>query len=290
MVRTLVVALLVGHTTALAGSWGKEADADWGKSASGVVAAGKRLSVEDPIVVGDLALYPVIDRDAKGDPEVDVTTLGPAMATGLVSVHESANGIVGEVRMVNHGAEPVLVMAGDVVHGGMQDRVVQRTELIASGRAVRVPVHCVERGRWTDRFDGTFAYAGRVDPQLRGIVEHAGSQDATWNAVAAVNRARGVSESASWLAGRHLDPTVLAVAERELQAKFDDDKRVVGVVVARNGRFTGSEVYPHPDLFAQDSLQVLSSHLLAPSSVVQTASVVPSTTDAAAFLEDQLAE
>ena len=77
---------------------------------------------------------------------------------------------------------------------------------------------------------------------------------------------------------------MLAVAERELQAKFDDDKRVVGVVVARNGRFTGSEVYPHPDLFAQDSLQVLSSHLMAPS-VAQTASVVPSTTDAAAFVE-----
>lgn len=293
MVRTVCVALLFGHPAAFAGSWDKEADADWGKSpdpTSGGITAGKRLSVTDPIVVGDLALYPVIDREADGRLDVDVTTLGPAMSTGLVSVHESSNGIVGEVRMVNHGEEPVMVMAGDVVHGGMQDRVVQRSALIAAGRAIRIPVHCVERGRWTDRFDGTFAYAGRVDPQLRGVVNE-GSQDATWNAVAAGNRARGVSESASWLVGRDLDPGVLAAAERELRERFDDDKRVVGVVVARNGRFTGSDVYPHPDLFARDALQVLSSHLVAPvpTRAVAVASL-PSTMDAAAFLEDQLTE
>ena len=59
MVRTVCVALLFGHSTALAGTWGKSVDADWGKSAdasAGAMAAGKRLSVEDPIVVGDLAL------------------------------------------------------------------------------------------------------------------------------------------------------------------------------------------------------------------------------------------
>jgi hypothetical protein len=236
-------------------------------------------------------LYPVIDRDATGDGGLDVTTLGPAMATGLVSVHESQNGIVSELRMINHGDEPVLVMAGDVVHGGMQDRVVQQTELIAAGRASRVPVHCVERGRWTDRFDGSFAYAGRVDPQLRGVVLHAGSQDATWSAVAATNRARGVSESASWLAGRQLDGAVLASAERELRERFDDDKRMVGVVVAREGRFTGSEIYPHPELFAQDARQVLSSHLAAPSRTnARARAVLPSATDAAAFLEEQTAE
>jgi hypothetical protein len=209
------------------------------------------------------------------------------MRSGQVQVQESPSGSVSELALVNRGDEPVLVMAGDVVHGGMQDRVVQRTQLIAAGRAARLPVQCVEQGRWTDRFEGQFVYAGRVDPAIRAVVGE-GSQDATWSAVAEINRERGLSESASWLRGRSLDGQELASAQAALLDRLADDKRIVGVVVAQNGQFTGSEVYPHPDLFVKDHLQVLSSQLAArPTGGAGQPAIaaVPSTTDAAAFLE-----
>jgi hypothetical protein len=240
--------------------------------------------VQDPIVVGDVALYPVVDREAAGRPEIDVTTLGDAMAGGVVRVREPNSGDIDRLVFANQGEEPVLVMAGDVVHGGMQDRVVQQTLLVAAGTAVQVPVRCVERGRWTGG-DG-FVYAGRVDPTLRSVVR-TGSQEDTWAAVADQNRARGLNEAASWLAGRDLDPAQLASAERELAARFADDKRVVGVVVAKGGQFTGAEVYPHPALFAQDRLEVLSGQLAVDAPRVAT-DRVPSRLDAAAFLESEL--
>jgi hypothetical protein len=272
---------------AWAGEWGKESESSWGKGSA--VASGKRLSVDEPIVIGDLALYPVIDREADGQQEVDVTTLGPAMRSGQVRIHESLSGSVDELALVNRSDEPVLVMAGDVVHGGMQDRVVQRTLLVAGGTTVRLPVQCVEMGRWTDQYDGRFAYAGRVDPAIRAVVRE-GSQDATWSAVAEVNRERGLSESASWLQGRNLDQRELAAAQAALMERFEDDKRIVGVVVAQGGHFTGSEVYPHPDLFVKDHLQVLSGQLAARPDRAIAQGGVPSTTDAAAFLELALAD
>lgn len=291
MVRAayLALALTIG-TTAHAGEWGKGESDGWGKAGGAGAVAGKRLSVSDPVVVGDLALYPVIDREADGRPEVDAVPLAEAMATGRVQVRETENGTVSELVLVNRSEDPVLVMAGDVVRGGMQDRVIQRSALVAGGGVpVRLPVQCVERGRWTDRGSRTFAYAGRVDPMLRDIVATAASQDATWAAVAAANRARGVDGAASWLSGRDLDGASLVAAEQALRERFEDDKRVVGVVVARNGRFTTSEVYADPQLFARDRLQVLGAQLSAPTMVAH-ASEVPSADDAAAFLLAGLAD
>ncbi|MEQ1572282.1 MAG: DUF6569 family protein, partial [Myxococcota bacterium] len=252
----MVGAWLVG--VAAAGSWGKDVEPSWGSDG---VEDGKRLSVQDPIVLGDLALFPVIDREASGRAELDVTTLGDGMARGTAAVRESANGVVDTLVVVNRSPEPLLVMAGDVVHGGMQDRVFQDSLLVAGGASRAVPVRCVERGRWTAERPG-FVYAGRVDPALRAVVA-TGSQEQTWSAVAARNRATGAGDAASWLAGRDLDPRELAAAEQALAQRFADDKRVVGVVVARGGTFTGAEVYPHPALFAQDHLAVLSGQLAA---------------------------
>lgn len=271
---------------ALAGSWGKEAAPTWEK-AGHEVPVGKRLSVAAPVVVGDLAIYPVIDRDSTGRATSDSIPLSVAMATGQVTVAESPGGRVDTLVLVNHGDDPVLLQAGDVVDGGNQDRVLQHTALVAGGGRVAVPVHCVERGRWSAEGSLAFRYGGRVDPVLRDVVVRAGSQDATWAAVAAANRARGVNDAASWLAGRHLDAGALADAESELRRRFDDDKRVVGVVVARGGRFQGAEVYADPTLFAQDRLVVLGAHLSAPGAAVAGARV-PSVADAAAFLESEL--
>ena len=150
-------------------------------------------------------------------------------------------------------------------------------------------MHCVERGRWTDRHGGSFAYGGRADPLLRQVVQRASSQEATWAAVEAANRARGVAGHDSWLRGAAVDPGRVAALEAALRERFEDDKRVVGVVVARNGRFEASEVYGHPALFAQDRLNVLRSTLsAAPSPIVAATRGVPTANDAAAFLEDSL--
>lgn len=273
---------------AFASDWGKgPAGQGWEKAAADVP-VGKRLSVGAPVVVGDLAIYPVVDRDSTGRAESGAVPLSTAMATGQVQVFESSTGRVDTLVMVNHGEDPVLMQAGDVVDGGNQDRVIQRTALVAGGgRPVAIPVQCVERGRWSGEGSAGFRYAGRVDPVLRDVVARAGSQEATWAAVAAANRARGVNDAASWLAGRQLDAGALATAEAELRRRFEDDKRVVGVVVARGGRFQGAEVYSDPTLFARDRLAVLGSHL-ADRRPVNVVAAVPSVADAAAFLEGEL--
>ena len=293
MTRTLSVLLaLVLSSPAWAGSWGK-ADGAWGKesahasAATGEVAVGKHLAVGAPVVVGDLAVYPVLDREAAMRPELDAVPLADAMAHGAVEVRELHDGQVARVALVNHSDEPVFAMAGDVIDGGMQDRVITEPVLVAAGARVAVPVHCVEQGRWSGE-RRTFAYGGRIEPAIRDVVRRASSQDATWSAVARANTARGVAGSASWLAGAGVDAEGAQALESALRRRFEDDKRVVGVVVARGGAFEAPEVYAHPALFARDRGNVLQSHLIAaqrraPEAGVRVASA-PSVEDAAAYL------
>jgi len=68
---------------------------------------------------------------------------------GLISIEEvSAAGIVGELQVANRGNQPVLLVEGEVLVGMKQTRVLNVTILVPSQSVLRVPVSCVESGRW----------------------------------------------------------------------------------------------------------------------------------------------
>lgn len=294
MIRCLVCAALLCSTTAFAGAWGKTEGTAWGKSttedATAAMAVGKRLSVGSPLVVGDTAVYPIIDREARVQPEADYVPLEAAMATGQVEVLEVANGVVPRLQVINRGKDPVFAMVGDIVRGGRQDRVITRDVILPPDqRPVALNVQCIEQGRWDH--NGRFAYGGRVDTAFGEVIRRRRDQGATWAAIAQRNAAVGMPTDASWLASASSsDLQSIKELEASLKTRFQDDKRVVGVVVAHNGNFTRANVYPHPTLFAQDRFRLLDSHLRQQSPPAIARRPVPSTLDAAAFLEEFLAD
>jgi hypothetical protein len=253
------------------------------------MAVGKRLSVGSPIVVGNTAVYPIIDREARVQPEVDYVPLEAAMASGQIEVLEVNNGVVPRLQVINRGKDPVFAMVGDIVRGGRQDRVITRDVVLPPNeRPIALNVQCIEQGRWGH--NGHFAYGGRVDTAFGDVIRHHRNQDATWAAIAQRNAAAGIATDASWLASAtSSDVQSIRELEASLKSRFQDDKRVIGVVVAHNGNFTRANVYPHPALFAQDRFRLLDSHLRQPRPTV-TRRAIPSTTDAAAFLEEFLGD
>lgn len=80
-----------------------------------------------------------------------------------VSYNEGAS--VNELALVNKSGKKLLLLAGEVVVGGQQDRIVQEDRIIPPVSVpVALSVFCVEHGRWTAR---TTAYGG-VDGGGRG--------------------------------------------------------------------------------------------------------------------------
>ena len=102
--------------------------------------------------------------------------------------------------LVNNSKRPLILLAGEIVTGGKQDRVIGKDRIIpAESDPIDLGVFCVEPGRWTgssDRFgvgaDGREARAGadgspqcprQSDGRQRpaaGVVGGGENQDQPW--------------------------------------------------------------------------------------------------------------
>ena len=66
-----------------------------------------------------------------------------------LSVSELAGGpSVGELAVRNRSSGPVVLLEGDLVEGGWQNRMIATSVLLAGGASYDLPARCVEQGRW----------------------------------------------------------------------------------------------------------------------------------------------
>ena len=80
------------------------------------------------------------------------TVLDDAITGGVVEITEvSDQGSVPELRVVNRGQKPTLIVDGEELVGAKQNRVVNLTILVAAQSELTIPVSCVEAGRWRAR-------------------------------------------------------------------------------------------------------------------------------------------
>jgi len=86
-------------------------------------------------------------RSKNGGPEY--ITLREAIERGIFIVTEtSEGGSVPELMAANKGDVAVLMLDGEEVRGAKQNRILNTTILVGPRSAVKVPVSCVEHGRW----------------------------------------------------------------------------------------------------------------------------------------------
>src|SRR5690348_295838 len=107
----------------------------------------------EPLRAGALTLVPLLpggDGDAAGvDGEAEYLPLERALRDGLFQVTEQQQASVPELLATSTALAPVILIGGEQVVGGLQNRVLNTTMLVAAGTTLRVPVTCVEQGRWS---------------------------------------------------------------------------------------------------------------------------------------------
>jgi len=131
---------------------------------AGEVTPSSGYKVLDPIRHGNLTVFPVVT--GKSYATGDFLTLDEGLRSGEVVVTESGNvrGLIrGHVRpavlhdgaqvnrlvLINNSKRPLLLLAGEVVAGGKQDRVIGKDRIVpAESDPVDLSVFCVEPGRW----------------------------------------------------------------------------------------------------------------------------------------------
>jgi len=96
----------------------------------------------------NLHMIPLLARDPGGArPKAGYTVLDDGLASGLVEVTEvSEGGSVPELRVVNRGLEPLLIVDGEELVGAKQNRVVNLTIMVAAQSELTIPCRVSRSG------------------------------------------------------------------------------------------------------------------------------------------------
>jgi hypothetical protein len=176
---------------------------------------------------------------------------------------------VNRLVLSNNGNRPLLLLAGEIVTGGRQDRVIGADRIVpADSGPIDLGVFCVEPGRWVGT-SSKFSSMGAqmAQPSVRTPAMAARDQQQVWANVRSSNSTVAVSvggPEAQALAGTtsyakvfESAPVQKKIAEyggvegeqsilRELRARG-----AVGVVVAVNGRVMWADLFASTDLLAK---------------------------------------
>ena len=262
---------------------------------AGEVTAASGYSLLSPIRSGNLTVFPVVA--SKWYDTAEFLTLDEGLRSGEVVVTEAgqAQGLirrrpgdssvihphphpvrgaeVNQLVLVNNSKRPLLLLAGEIVTGGKQDRVIGKDRIVpAESDPIDLSVFCVEPGRWVAANGKNEFSAGRVQgsvfasPGVRASAMAAKNQQEVWDDVEKSKTALAMSMPAPAAAEVNSTTSYARVMDnKEVQRKVDAvaepvqrnyesvirqlrDKNAVGVVVAVNGEIVWADLFASTQL------------------------------------------
>jgi hypothetical protein len=267
-----------------------------------------RWRVAEPIRYENMSVFPVLGSQAAETK--DFATLDEALGAGGAVVMESGADVmrrsrdghpveipeqrgasVNQLVLINRGSKPLILLAGELVSGGKQDRIISKDRIIPAGaQPLPLDVFCVEQGRWSS---GAQFSVGKlmVHPSVREKAAVDQQQTKVWDAVrsgttsdtalAAPNaQARiitpqmigGVMATEAPTAAYQkiyksaqvassLEPFVEEIQKRFARRTAElKGELVIGVVVAYGGEAAWSDVFASAELFERYWPKLLRSY------------------------------
>ena len=260
---------------------------------AGEVAPASGYSLLSPIRSGNLTVFPVVASKSYDTAEFltldeglrsgDVVVTEAGQARGLIRrrpgepsiIHPIRDAEVNRLVLVNNSKRPLLLLAGEIVTGGKQDRVIGKDRIVpAESDPVDLSVFCVEPGRWVAA-NGKYEFSSAVgsvngllaSPVVRSKAMGAKDQQQVWDSVRSSQRAMAetvevtgaapaVNATTSYarvMDNKEVQKQVDAVAE-PVQRNYESvirqlrDKNAVGVVVAVNGEIVWADIFASTQL------------------------------------------
>src|SRR5450755_1712204 len=177
---------------------------------AGEVPSASGYTVLEPIRHGALSVFPVVAGSSHDTHEF--ITLDEGLRSGEVVVSESGSAAplvrprhgegvwqegrrdgaqVNSLVLVNNSKRPLILLAGEIVTGGKQDRIIGKDRIIpAESDPIDLGVFCVEPGRWTgssEKFDSR--NGGMAQPAVRSKAMAEKDQAQVWSEVGKARQA-----------------------------------------------------------------------------------------------------
>ena len=214
------------------------------------------IRLGQPVVFKNMAMVPLFDG-----PETTFSylTMKGALAKGFVEITEvSEGGSVPNLKVINHGDQPVLLLDGEEVKGAKQNRIINTSILLAPKSETVIPVSCTEQGRWNYNSrafseSGNFMPAHsrsskseRVYANLMSRKAYDAEQSTVWDEVASYHQHLNTSSRSGAMSD--------AYAQRETDLSeylraFALQPGQKGMVMLLNGHPAGADFLSRPEAY-----------------------------------------
>jgi len=264
---------------------------------------------------GNLRIYPVRAKESFKKEFTSVgnyMTLREAIGKNRIKITESSSsGTVNNLVIENISKDTIIIITGDVIKGGKQDRIVSQDIVLSpsSGKKT-LPVYCVESGRWSSsqnnaagisarnnasvsdnksaaEFNG---YYNKGSVSLRKVVEKDKDQSKVWSKVDELNSANKTETSTKTYTAMTQSADFTKKLDQYIsffKNKFEKDSSVVGVVVVTGNKVIGCDMFATHDLFMKQFESLL--HSYATEAIVTGKPVNIATTTVKSYTDKLLA-
>lgn len=193
---------------------------------------------------------------------LEVSTLDEARARGALVITEREQATVPELLVDNRGKVAVLLLAGEILVGGKQNRVLKEDILLPPLSGPRnIYVYCVERGRWNEGRKDFESKSSFTQPGVRAYLMRKAPQSEVWSAVGKAARAAEAPSPTDSYQQIYENPEVkahLADAERGLDSTAAPG--AYGAAVFTGSGLSGLDLFHAPALFAREWPKLLRAH------------------------------
>jgi hypothetical protein len=249
------------------------------------------LLVGEPDVHGPLAVFPLFGPP----PVLEYVAFADGVARGLLVKELDGGASVNDLVVLNPTDANVLLYQGEEVLGARQNRTFDVSVLVAAGRSLRVPVSCVEHGRWDGaRHAEAFTPAPQAAyPSLRAMKNRAArarvatgmaaraDQGAVWDEVAAKSRRLDIASSTGAMHDMYEHRRDRL---RGFEAAVALRPRQTGALAALGGRMTVLDHVSRPQAFATLHAPLVQGYALDALESADAAPRAPSLEEATAFV------
>jgi hypothetical protein len=236
----------------------------------------------------NLRLYPIYAKQSFKSQFKTVGKYMPlqeALQKKKLKITEKANGgSVNNLTIENISSDTIIIICGDVVKGGQQDRIVQKDVVLKpkSGKQ-NLEVFCVESGRWHPREEASVPRQNRVTVRdskvqapaqfdvaynkgsmgLRKVVETEKDQSKVWSKVEEINtnnKTTTATKTYTAITGSTDYTKKLNAYLQFFKNKFVADSNVIGVVIVTGNKVLGCDMFATPALFSSQFQSLLHSY------------------------------
>ncbi len=219
----------------------------------------------------NMTVFPLYTpKGAQEAPQGEFLTFEEASKKKKVKVTElngsTSDAQVNAVEIYNKSKQPLFLLAGEVILGGKQDRVISQNTVVPAGaKKFKVGVFCVEQGRWEGN-KAAFKASGKIGhSKLRGAAVFGNNQGQVWAEVAEANAKNKVAPGTGTYRASLNQKKLNALVDTYMAAltpALSRDKKALGFSIAIDGEIVAVDAFMNPKLFGKVRDKLLRSYVL----------------------------